>query len=135
MTKKASISKKAAQPKKPKSESPAPDPISAAISILDDKGMTPADLIMAIIKGTPHKGVDSKYFQDDLYYPYGDSKLDTILHELAAAKHGRKVLKEWIANSETGSAIVEKVIDQEMRGGEVSEDDEDDEDDCGHCCC
>ena len=90
---------------------------------------------MAIIKGTHHRGVDSKYFQDDQYYPYGDSKLDTILDELAVAKHGRMVLKEWIGNSETGSAIVEKVIDQEMHGGEVSEDDEDDEDYCGHCCC
>ncbi|KAJ3507909.1 hypothetical protein NMY22_g16788 [Coprinellus aureogranulatus] len=123
--------------KTPKATTAAKDPIRTILSILDDHIITPADLILALIQASPKDG-NFKYLQDDLYYPYGTSKLDGILDALCEAKHGRIVLKEWMKSSEMMDRYVEGVLDRELYGerGVDSEEevDSDDDDDCGHCC-
>lgn len=132
--KKISAASKAPKVESSSEEEEEEDPLTAVLSLLDDHRMTPADLLLAVIKGSPHdRHGEFKFLQDDLYYPYGSSKLDAIFNALAGAKHGRTVLKEWIRDSELGGEIVEKIMDRAMNGGEETEDDDDD-DDCGHCC-
>ncbi|KAJ3507906.1 hypothetical protein NMY22_g16789 [Coprinellus aureogranulatus] len=106
------------------------DRIASLLPILEAHNVTPAGLLLAIIKDEHKQSPDDamRKYRDDLYNAPGSSwsKLTDILEAVTESKRGLKELKRWL-RAETAEEIISGIMEHEMNGDLASDDEEEEE--------